>query len=140
MHQIEDNLIIFQSYINIFELKPAENGRKSVWNGQVSNFEILIRVNRKRCLCLHLNVRPSKKWVLRSTLHSYQWRSCRSLLLSQPCYSINNPHMFTQMTCAVQNCWLQFCAKPSIYRIKQSTRTHKRKPIIRHPAMLHPSI
>jgi len=43
--------------------------------------EILIRVNRKLCLCLHLNVRPSKKWVLRSTLHSYQWRSCRSLLL-----------------------------------------------------------
>jgi len=26
LHQIKDNVIIFQSYIDIFELKPAENG------------------------------------------------------------------------------------------------------------------
>jgi len=30
LHQIKDNFIIFQSYIDIFELKPAKNGGKSV--------------------------------------------------------------------------------------------------------------
>ena len=30
LHQIKDNFIIFQSYIDIFELKSARNGGKSV--------------------------------------------------------------------------------------------------------------
>ena len=34
LHQIKDNVIIFQSYIDIFELKPAENGGKCLkWTG-----------------------------------------------------------------------------------------------------------
>jgi len=30
LHQIKDNFIIFQSYIDIFELKSARNGGKSI--------------------------------------------------------------------------------------------------------------
>ena len=39
LYQIKDNFIIFQSHIDILELKPAKDGGNRVWNGQVSNFD-----------------------------------------------------------------------------------------------------
>ena len=39
LQQIKDNFIIFQSYMTSLSLNQQKNGGKSVWNGQVSNFD-----------------------------------------------------------------------------------------------------